>query len=140
MALTEIMSNTWKREMLERVSGDSYVMSLMIPSFAFNRDIHSTYTDVSGEELPAGSGYTGSGEQMTVSGEVLKDDNNDRAHLVFLDVSFTPTSGEDFGLVGSAVVRNESVSGEMIIGSVDYNTSYQVSGEIKIEGFTVEIN
>lgn len=140
MALTETMSNTIKRMLLEQVSGDSFKMSLMDGSFSFNKDTHATYADISGNELAAGSGYTGSGEQMTVSGEVLEDDENDRALLEFLDVTFSVTSGEDYGPVGSATVRDESASGEMVVGCVDFGTEFQVSGEIKVEGFKIEIN
>lgn len=141
MALTETMSNTWKRALLESVSGDSYKMSLMNPTFAFDKDIHATYTDISGEELAAGSGYTGSGEQMAISGEVSEDDGNDRARLHFLDVTFNVTSGESLGPIGGASVRDEDLSGEAIVGYVDFGSSYTVSGEtLLMESFKIEIN
>ena len=140
MALTETMSNTWKRMLLEQSSGDDFTMSLMKSSFVFDKDVHATYNDISGHELAAGGGYTGSGESMTVSGEVLVDNNNDRARFKFLDVAFEPTSGEDFGPTAAATVRDRSLSGEQVVGCVEFGTSYQISGEFLVEGFTVEIN
>lgn len=140
MALIETMSNTLKRYALEAVSGDSYFMSLMSSGFVFDKDNHATYTDVSGEELPAGDGYTGSGESMSVSGEVLEDDGNDRARLKFLDTSFNATSGEDFGPASAAIIWDQTASGEMVCGCIDFGASYQISGEFTIEGFTIELN
>lgn len=131
------VGNFFKDFMAEKASGESYRCILMKPAFSFDIDVHNTYSDVSGEEIDTQGGYTQRGVAMTISGETLQDNVNNRGTLTFLDVTFSASpSGESYGPFGSAIIfANVGVSGEnAVAGQLDFSpNAYICSGEFQIQ-------
>jgi hypothetical protein len=97
-----IISNYWKYYLLSLIEGHTFKAILMQPGFAFNRNSHKVYADISPFEIAAVSGYIYGGIELT-NPVVVQDDINDRGTLSFDNLPFVP-SGADVSLSGTIVL------------------------------------
>ena len=77
-----IFYNAFKKDVLDGAhdldSGGHTIKAILVSSYTPNIDTHKLYSDVSGVEYGAGSGYTVGGETLG-SQATTQDDANDRA-------------------------------------------------------------
>ena len=126
MAVVSTLSNHLKYQTMAKAidfSSDEFRMILMKDTFAFDKDTHATYLDVSGEEIPAGSGYTSRGIEM-LSGEFTEDDVNDKGKMVWSHNPTWTASGGSIGPAGAAVLFDETSSDDTVVGCIDFGADY----------------
>lgn len=103
-------------------SSDVFKIILMRSGFTFNPDSHDLYADVSASELAAGYGYTTGGN--TLAGvSVDQDDVNDRCLITWNNTSWT-ASGGDVGPVVGAIIYDDTLAGDPIVGFIDFSGEY----------------
>ena len=142
MAVVSTLSNHFKYKCMKGeidFDSDEFKMILMQDSFAFDKDAHAIYTDVSGEEIGNGFGYTSKGI-ILLSGEFTEDDTNDRGRMLWDHDPTWVASGGSIGPAGASVIIDETSSDDTVVGCIDFGedltasdgTSLQVSGEIAV--------
>ncbi len=83
----------WTQFMLNQaLAAGTLKLRLMDPSYVFDRDNHTFWSDVSSHELPTANGYTAGGIAVS-SPTVTYDATNHRAILTGGSVSWTPSPG-----------------------------------------------
>lgn len=117
-------SNKVKFLLLKKVidfSADTFKIRLMTTGFAYNKDTHEVWADVSASEQANGFGYTTGG--ITLAGvAVTEDDTNDRGNVAWNNVSWT-ASGGNIGPCPGAIVIDDTVAAPVvdpIIGYIDF--------------------
>lgn len=99
-----------------------FKMILMQSGFAFDKDTHHYYADVSGNELGNGNGYTTGG--ATLAGvTVTEDDVDDRAEIVWSNRTWT-AGGGPIGPASGAIIYDDSVANDPIVGYIDFLGDY----------------
>lgn len=142
MAVISQLSNHFKYQCMKKeidFSSDEFRILLMKDTFTFDKDTHSVYTDVSGEEIGNGLGYTSRGITL-LSGELTEDDTNDRGGMAWDHDPTWVASGGSIGPAGAAIVFDETSSDDTVVGCIDFGedltatdgTSLQISGEIAV--------
>lgn len=100
-------------------ASDTFKMMLMQSGFSFSPSTHGQYSDVSGSELAAGSGYTAGGVTLTGT-TTAQDDTNNRASLTFSNAQWTASGGN---LVASgAIIYDDTEANDVIIGYIDFGS------------------
>lgn len=103
-------------------SSDVFKIILMAEGFTFDPDSHDLYADVASYELAAGYGYTTGG--LTLTGVVIaQDDINDRVNISWNNAGWTAT-GDDVGPVCGAIIYDDTVTGDPVVGFIDFGGSY----------------
>jgi len=100
----------------------TFKMILMQSGFAFDKDTHAEYADVSGNELGNGNGYTTGGAALA-GVAVTEDDVDDRAEIVWSNRSWTATGGP-IGPASGAIIYDDSVANDPIVGYIDFLGDY----------------
>ena len=99
-------------------SSDTFKIILMDSGFSFDIDDHETYSDVSGDELSNGNGYTTGGN--TLSGvSVTEDDTDDRTEVTWNNTSWT-ASGGSIGPTPGAIIYDDTHASDAIVGYIDF--------------------
>jgi len=132
---THLKYQTMKAEI--NFDSDVFKAILMKDTFEFNPDTHSVYTDVSGEEIGNGLGYTSRGITL-LSGELTEDDVNNRGSMIWGHNPTWIADGGSIGPAGATVIFDETSSDDTVVGCIDFGedltatdgTSIQISGEI----------
>ena len=109
-------------------SSDSFKIILMDTGFSFNEDTDHQYSDVSGDELATGNGYTQ--DTKTLAGvSVTEDDTDDRVEITWNNVTWTASSG-DIGPTPGAIIYDDTVTSsgtattaDPVIGFIDFGTT-----------------
>jgi len=128
MAIVSTLSNHAKKQIMDAeidFGSHEFRCILMDTAFAFDKDTHATYGDVSANELAAGNGYSLSGEVLS-SGELTEDDSNDRGRMTWGNITWT-ASGGSIGATGAAVVVGFGSSDDTVVGCIDYGSDYTVA-------------
>ena len=103
-------------------SSDTFKIILMQTAFVFDKDAHEEYADVSGNELAGVNGYTTGG--ATLAGvSVIKDNIDDRAEITWSNVTWSAVGGP-IGPASGAIIYDDSVAGDPIIGYIDFGADY----------------
>ena len=110
-------------------ANDVFKIILMDTGFTFDIDNDAEYADVSGSELANGNGYTTGGN--TLAGvAVTEDDVDDRCEVTWSSTSWT-ASGGPIGPTPGAIVFNDTVANDPIVGFIDFITEQtQVAGGV----------
>jgi len=142
MAVVSELSNHAKYMIMKKeidFDSDTFKMILMNNTFAFDKDAHATYPLVSGEELSNGNGYTTGGITL-LSGELTEDDVNDQGKMVW---SHNPTwtgSGGSIGPSGAAVIYDDTVSDDTVVGCIDFGEDYTATEGLSIQVMSGEVS
>ncbi len=131
MAVVSTLSNRVKYQLMKKqidFDADSFKVALMNNTFAFDKDNNATYTNVSGEELSAGNGYSTGGNTL-LSGELTENDTDDRGQMTWGDSTFTG-SGGSIGPTGAAIVYDDTVAEKTVVGCIDYGEDISIGDGI----------
>lgn len=141
MAVVTTLSNHYKFELMSaNIDYDSHTFKiiLMNNTFAFDKDTHAQYSDVSADELAAGNGYTVGG--ITLANIVLtEDDVNDRGRAVWDNVQWD-ASGGDIGPTGAAIIYNDTHANDVVVGCIDFGTDYTISDGSSLQIQNIAVN
>ena len=97
----------------------------MKEGFVFNRATHDLYADVSASEQGTGFGYTAGG--ATLSGvAIAQNDTDNRADITWNNITWT-ASGGDVGPLAGVIIYNDTISGDPIVGYIDFGGAYTVA-------------
>lgn len=97
----------------------------MKEGFIFNKATHDLYADVSASEQGTGFGYTAGG--ATLSGvAIAQNDTDNRADITWNNITWT-ASGGDVGPLAGVIIYNDTISGDPIVGYIDFGGSYTVA-------------
>lgn len=141
MAIISTLSNHYKKELMDGnidFGSDTFRMILMDNTFAFDRDSHATYSDVSADELSSGNGYALSGE-LLISGELTEDDANDRGRMTWGNATWT-ASGGDIGPTGAAVIIDFTSADDTVVGCIDYGADYTIATGSSLQLQSLAVN
>lgn len=110
----------------------------MNDSFVFDKDAHSTLSDVTADQLPTGNGYTQDTKELE-NKVVSEDDVNDKGKMVCDHVLWL-ASGGSIGPTGSAIIYDETVADDVVIGCIDYGVDYTIPDGTSFEITDIEID
>lgn len=102
---------------------DDIKAALMNDSFAFDRDNHATWSDVSGEELSISGEYA---QVSLISGEVFADETANSSYVTYNDIVFI-ASGESFDPTIGCIIYDNTDAAKPIIAGIEFGTSYTVT-------------
>lgn len=119
---------------------DEFRIILMKSGYSFNKDTHHGYADVVASELGAGSGYSATGQALTGIA-MVEDDSDDRCEITWDNASWTATGGA-IGPVRGAIIYDEDVADDPIIGYIDFVSDYTQAegGTATVTGIEVRIS
>lgn len=142
MAVVGTLSNHFKYQLMKKqidLDADELRVILMKDTFTFDKDAHAVYTNVSGEEIPQGNGYTSRGIAM-LSGELTEDDVNDKGLFTWGSNSTWTATGGSIGPAGSAVVFDETSTDDSVVGCIDFGADYTATEGLSIQVMSGEIS
>lgn len=103
-------------------SSDTFKIILMQSGFTFNIDTHHQYSDVSGNELGNGFGYTTGGN--TLAGvAVTEDDTDDRTEVTWNNTTWTAVGGP-IGPACGAIIYDDTDANDSLVGFLDFGGDY----------------
>lgn len=105
--------------------GNTFKAIAMKEGFVFNRTTHDLYADVSSYEVNNGYGYTTGG--VTLSGiAIAQNDTDNRADITWNNITWTADGG-DVGPIVGVCIYDDSITGDPIVGYLDFGGSYTVA-------------
>lgn len=119
--------------------GDTFKAIAMQYGFVFSRTTHDLYADVSAYELSTGYGYTAGG--VTLTGvAITQNDTDGTSDITWNNITWT-ASGGDVGPIAGAILYDDTVTGDPIVGYIDFGGSYSVAdgGTATISGVKFRI-
>jgi len=124
-------------------TSDVFKVILMDDTFTFDAENDGVYTDVSGDELATGNGYTQKDETLSVDTAWDEDTGSDiKALLTWDDVSWTAASGS-IGPASGAIVIDETHASDVIVGHIAFDSDVTVADGLSFElrdlGFDLEL-
>lgn len=135
MAVVTTVTNHFKYLLATKAidfANDVFKIILMNTTFAFDKDSHALLADVTADQLSTGYGYTQ--DSKTLSGvTVTENDTTDKATSVWSDVTWT-ASGGSIGPIGSAIIYDDTVSGDPVVMCIDFGADYTSA-----DGFSFQI-
>jgi len=99
---------------------DTFKVILMSAGFAFARATHDTYSDVSANELPTGSGYTVGG-QVLAGGTVTRDDGANLTVATWNNPSWLATGGDI--VAQGAIITDDTLASKPVVGYIDFGAA-----------------
>ena len=97
----------------------------MKEGFIFNPATHDLYSDVSASEQSTGYGYTAGG--VTLTGvSIAQNDTDARADITWNNITWT-ASGGDVGPLAGVIIYDDTITGDPIVGYIDFGGSYTVA-------------
>ena len=97
----------------------------MKEGFIFNPATHALYADVSASEQGTGYGYTAGG--VTLTGvSIAQNDTDARADITWNNITWT-ASGGDVGPLAGVIIYDDTITGDPIVGYIDFGGSYTVA-------------
>lgn len=103
-------------------SSDTFKIILMESGFVYDKDSHEEYSDVSGNELATGNGYTAGG--ATLAGvAVTEDDVDDRCEVTWNNVAWV-AGGGPIGPASGAIIYDDTHASDAIVGYIDFGGDY----------------
>jgi hypothetical protein len=114
------------------VLNDEFRIILMATGFAFNKDTHALYSNVSASELGAPSTSNGYdvGTKVLGSAATVEDDTNDRSSTTWANASWV-ASGGSIGPSPGAIILDMDTDpyDPCVVGYIDFGAEYtQVDG------------
>lgn len=111
-------------------ANDAFKIILMNNTFAFDKDAHEKLSDVTAYQLPTAYGYTQNNKALS-GVSVTENDTNDRADVTWSNVSWT-ASGGSIGPTGAAIIYDDTVTNDPIVGCIDFGEDYTILDTLSI--------
>jgi hypothetical protein len=140
MAITMTLSNHYKYQLMKKLidlSADTLKIILMNNTFAFDKDAHATLADVTANQLATANGYT-QNNKVLANKVLSEDDVNDKGKMVCDDVEWT-ASGGSIGPTGAAIIYDDTLGDDTVIGCIDYGTDYTIPDSSGFQITDIEI-
>lgn len=140
-----ILSNEFKFQIMSGnidFDADTFKCILMASGFAFDRDAHENYDDVSGNELAAGNGYTAGGQTLT-GVSVTKSDPNDQAKVTWDTAVWTPSGGAIGPAEGLIIYKDTgSAATSTVVGHIAFPSDQTagVGGTFAVSNVNIQGN
>ena len=99
-------------------ANDAFVACLMNTSFAFDKQTHSTYSDISTSELAAGGGYAQKAKTL-VGVTVTEDATVGGVKVTWDDIQWL-ASGGSIGPSGSCVIIDTTTTDDTVVMCIDF--------------------
>ena len=97
----------------------------MQEGFIFDPSTDDLYADVSSQEVTTGYGYTAGGVTLTGVG-IAQNDTDARADITWNNITWT-ASGGDVGPIAGVIIYDDSITGDPILGYIDFGGAYTVA-------------
>jgi len=127
MAITNTIGNQFNEEFSKgehSLASDDLVAILLDTSFAgFDETSHLTYTDISGNEIATGAGYTQKDKSLT---SVTIDQTTGVMTLNADDLTWT-ASGGDIEAASACAIINETHANDTVICCIEFGANYQAT-------------
>ena len=104
---------------------DTFKAIAMVEGFVFNPATHDLYADVSASEQGTGYGYTAGGVTLT-GASITQNDTAARADITWNNITWT-ASGGDVGPLAGVIIYDDTITGDPIVGYIDFGGSYTVA-------------
>lgn len=127
MAVVATLSNHFKYLLATGaidLANDTLKVILMNTTFTFNKDTHALLANVTADQLATANGYTQDNKALA-NVAVAEDDTGDQAQLTCDDPTWTASSGA-IGPTGAAIVYDDTVADDPIMGCIDFGTDYTI--------------
>lgn len=118
----QFLAETWRGEH-DLESNDLYAV-LLKEDFTFDPATHSTYSDISNDEISEGNGYTAGG-QLLSSVSVDIDTDSETVTLNCDNVSWT-ASGGDIPAAGAVAVYNDTHPNKTVVCCYEFDDNYYI--------------
>lgn len=118
--MASVLANNFLLQLLKKeldFDTDEHKVILMQSGFAFNRETHAAYSNVSGSELASAYGYTSGG--ATLTGVNVTQDNDLNAGKVTWANATWSVSGGNLTASG-AIIYNNTHASKVIVGYLDF--------------------
>jgi len=141
MAVVSTLSNHYKYQVVNAnidFGSNVYKMILLNTTFAFDKDAHATYADVSADELSTEYGYTAGGKTL-VNVLINEDDVNDRVQITWDNLQWD-AGGGSIGPTGAAILYDDTVGDKTVIGCIDFGQDYTVTDGSSLQLQDIVIN
>lgn len=139
MAVVATLSNHFKYLKNTKAidfTADNFRVALMSDAYAFDKDAHEEWADVSASEIANGNGYT-TGGALLANIVNTEDDVNDRFSAAWDAVTWT-ASGGAIGPSGSAIIYDDTVTGDPIVGCIDFGVDITAADGTDFEISSIE--
>ena len=122
-------------------STDDFKIALMQPTFVFDNASHNTWSDISGEEIADGNGYTTGGQLMT-SGELVQDNTNNRARVYFSGENLWTATGGAIADTDCAIIYDDTHAEKILAGHSDFEeiVSTTVGLSLRLRAIALNLN
>jgi len=123
MAVTNKVSNQFVLESLKgehNFSSHSFKACLMDDAFVFNPATHSTYAEISSDEIATGYGYTQKTKAITISSVAL-DGNN---ALISCDSPVWTATGGAIPATAACCIINDSHTNDTVVCCCEFGVAY----------------
>lgn len=142
MAITTTLSNNFKHLLMKKdidFDTDIFRLILMTGEFAFDPDTHDNYTLVSGQEFAACGAYAKTGVELT-GGALTRSNLTNKITMSWTNPSWT-ASGEAIGPIGGALIYDDSVTADPVVGHADFGEAITVSvgAVLQFQSIVVEL-
>jgi hypothetical protein len=124
MAVSATVANKLKYLMATKkidFENDAFKCCLMNTTFSFDKDTHHYYSNIAGDELANGNGYTTGGQTLT-GVTVTENDSADRCDVAWNNPTWT-ASGGSIGGSCYAIVYDDTVTEKPIVGCIDFDST-----------------
>jgi hypothetical protein len=141
MAVVNTLSNNFKIRLMNKevdMNSDVFKISLMNTAFAFNPATHALWADVSASEIAAGNGYSAGGQTLQ-SGELVQDNSANKGVMTWHNAEWLAAGG-DIADTGAAIIRDTSVSGELIVGCSDFGVNYSTLNGMPLKFVSIAVS
>jgi hypothetical protein len=120
-------------------STDDFKIALMKTTFTFDNSTQNKWSDVSGEEISSGNGYTTGGQLMT-SGELVQDNTNNRARIYFSGENLWTAVDGAIEDTDCAVIYVNSHADKILAGHSDFGETVSVASGLALRLRAIALN
>ena len=142
MTIVNTTANRFKYGCMKKevdCSTDDFKIALMKTTFTFDNSTHNKWSDVSGEEISSGNGYTTGGQLMT-SGELVQDNVNNRARIYFSGENLWTASGGAIEDTDCAIIYDDTHAAKILAGHSDFGETVSIASGLALRLRAIALN
>jgi hypothetical protein len=142
MTIVNTTANRFKYGCMKKevdCSTDDFKIALMKTTFTFDNSTQNKWSDVSGEEISSGNGYTTGGQLMT-SGELVQDNTNNRARIYFSGENLWTAVDGAIEDTDCPVIYVNSHADKILAGHSDFGETVSVASGLALRLRAIALN